>query len=353
VRWWFAALVLACLALSAIVAQSPAPPSMAAYERPQQLVTIAGGRRINLVCSGNGKPTVILTSGLSDWSVDWFLVQPRIGAQTRVCSWDRAGFGFSDPRREPLDIRRSSEDLAQALSRAGIDGPYILIGHSMGGLETLLLADRYRAKLAGVVLVDPTIPGQYQRFARVAPRFTAYAAEGRRAAHAAAAACAEALRSKGGGLALPKGCPPAISPTYPPSVVAALAPLQADPRRVITQSSMIEQMVASTRLAVKPRRNYGNVPLVVLSAPADDTTRPAGAPTAFSFPPGTDPRILGEVPALAAELDAGQAELARLSSAGVKREVLGAGHRIPLFRPDAVVSTVLEMVRRARERGAD
>jgi pimeloyl-ACP methyl ester carboxylesterase len=323
---------------------------MTAYERPQEMVTVANGRRINLVCSGEGKPTVILTAGLSDWSVDWFLVQPDIAEQTRVCSWDRAGFGFSDPRAEPLDIRRSSEDLAQAIGKAGIGGPYVLVGHSMGGLETLLLADRYRRELAGVVLVDPTIPGQYQRFARIAPHFTAYAREGRVATHAAAAACAKALRANLAAASRPPNCPPTISPTYPPSVVAALTPLQGDPRRVLTQSSMIEQMENSTRLGLKRGRHYGDIPFVVLSAPAEDKTRPPGAPTAFSFPPGTDQRILDEVPALEGELAAGQAELARLSSAGLKRDILGAGHRIPLFKPDAVVSTVLAMVRQARER---
>jgi pimeloyl-ACP methyl ester carboxylesterase len=322
---------------------------MAAYERPQQMVALADGRRINLVCSGEGRPTVVLTAGLSDWSVDWLLVQPRVAEHTRVCSWDRAGFGFSDPRREPLDIGRSSEDLAQALDKAGIGGPFILVGHSMGGLETLLLADRYRSQLAGIVLVDPTIPGQYQRFARIAPYFTAYVAEGRRAAHVAALACADALRSKVADAALPTGCPPPVPRPFP-SVVAALTPLQADPQRVLTQSSMVEQMANSTRRAVKAGRNFGDVPLVVLSAPAGDKTLPPGAPPAFSFPPGTDRRILDEVPALARELESGQEELARLSSVGVKRDVLGAGHRIPLFKPDAVVSTVREMIRRARER---
>lgn len=291
---------------------------------------------------------MILTAGLSGWSANWLRVQAAIAKTTRVCSWDRAGFGFSDPRAEPLDIARSSEDLEQALTGAGVSGPYVLVGHSMGGLETLLFADRHVSELAGLVLVDPTFPGQYQRFAKLAPHFTEEAARGRTEAAAAGLACAKALVAHA--LEGAPGCPPAVPPFYPAAIIAALTPLQAEPQRVMTQSSMVTEMVRDTELALNPGRTYGNIPLIVLSAPADDATVPPGVPVAFAFAPGTDPRILLEIPLLAREMSAGHTELALLSSNGAKRVVLGTGHQIPLIRPELVISTVNEVVEGARQR---
>jgi pimeloyl-ACP methyl ester carboxylesterase len=337
------------LAASPCAAQSAGPSPLTYYASPQLLAIVPGGRNINLVCTGQGSPTVILTAGLGGWSANWLRVQPAIAELTRVCSWDRAGFGFSDPRLEPLDIAASSKDLEDALAAAGVRGPYILVGHSMGGLETLLVADRHQSEVAGIVLVDPTFPSQYQRFARVAPRFTEEAARGRAESRAASTACAEALSALAPGRQLPPGCPPLVSQTYPRPIVAALDPLQSDPQRVLTQSSMTQQMFHSTELGLNPRRNYGDVPLIVLSAPADDSTVPPGVPMAFSFAPGTDPRILDEVPVLARELSGGHDELARLSSKGSKRVILGSGHMIQLIKPEIVISAVTGVVKQARE----
>lgn len=336
-----------CLAWSpATNAQNGSPPSMAVYASPQQRVQLPDGRRINLVCEGAGSPTVLLTAGLSDWAVEWFAVQPEIAKKTRVCAWDRAGFGFSDPRPEPLDIARSSDDLAAALAAARIRGPYVVVGHSMGGLETLIFADRHRKDIAGIVLVDPTIPGQYQRFGKVAPNFSAYAARGWAEGGAAARACANALRS--GTAAIPSGCPPIIPPTYPPAVIGALNPLLRQPERVLTQSSMIEQMAQSTKAGMNPHRNYGDLPLIVLSAAIADDKLPPDRPSAFTFPSNVDPRVTAEIPSMMRELSLGHDGLAALSSRGSKRIVRGVGHRIPLYKPDLVISATLEVIEQAR-----
>ncbi len=328
--------------------QGISPPAVDPYIAPQLLAKLPDGRRINLYCSGVGSPTVILTAGLSDWSAAWQRVQSAIAKTTRVCSWDRAGFGFSDPGSAPLDIRQSSLDLGRALHAAHIGGPYVLVGHSMGALESLVFADSHHDEVQGMVLVDPTIPGQYQIFAKVAENFTNFANRGRAEGVAAAKACASFLRSGNTTGTAPAGCPPPISPFYPPSVIKALSPLQSDPARVLAQSSMVEQMVHSTQLGLNPRRNYGSMPLVVLVAPTDDTSVPAGLPTAFSFPPDVDPAVLAEVPKMASELQLGRDILAKLSTRGSRRFVLGTGHYIQQFRPDVVVSTTREVVESGR-----
>jgi pimeloyl-ACP methyl ester carboxylesterase len=343
-RW---ILVASIIQAAAAIPQSPQLPNDS-YTKPQLQVALPDGRHINLVCSGAGSPTVILTAGLNDWSIAWQRVQPEVARITRVCSWDRAGFGFSDPRRDALDIARSARDLEAALKGAKINGPIIVVGHSMGGLETLIFADDHKAVLRGILLVDPTIPGQYQNFEQIAPHFTRFARSGRATGTAAALACAKALRNRLPEPERPGGCPPPIPPIYPQDVISALTPYQASPDHILTQSSLVTTMERSTKLGMNARRNYGDIPLVILSAPADDTTVPAGIPTAFSFPPDIDPVVLEEVPRMAAAIAAGHAALAKLSTRGSVRQFLGVGHYIPLIRPDLVIDAINELVEKAR-----
>jgi pimeloyl-ACP methyl ester carboxylesterase len=92
-----------------------------------------GGFRLNLYCSGSGSPTVVFDSGYEDWASAWSKVQPQIAKWTRACSYDRAGAGFSDPGPMPRSSLRIAQELHTALHRAGIAGPYILVGSAFGG----------------------------------------------------------------------------------------------------------------------------------------------------------------------------------------------------------------------------
>ncbi|HEY0349467.1 MAG TPA: alpha/beta hydrolase, partial [Pyrinomonadaceae bacterium] len=125
--------------------------------QPGQLVD-AGGFRLNLYCMGSGSPTVVFDSGWEDWAPSWSTVQPQIAKWTRACSYDRAGAGFSDPGPVPRTSVRIAEELHTALKRAGIAGPYILVGHAFGGDNVRTFADLYIGEVAGLVLVeaDPT-----------------------------------------------------------------------------------------------------------------------------------------------------------------------------------------------------
>lgn len=117
-----------------------------------------GGVRMHLYEGGSGSPAVVLESGISATSISWALVQPEIAKFTRVCSYDRAGLGWSDSAkapRTPLQLARELRDLLQA---AGIPGPYVLVGHSFGGLVIRAFAARYASEVAGLVLVDPLRP---------------------------------------------------------------------------------------------------------------------------------------------------------------------------------------------------
>ena len=127
-----------------------------AYIRPGELVAIDGARRLNLVCMGMGAPTVILEAGAGDGSWAWRKVQPELAKSTRVCAYDRAGYGFSDPITRPADADNAVDDLSKLLSKAGLGDQIILVGHSVGGLYAELFAARHPDQVAGLVLVDPT-----------------------------------------------------------------------------------------------------------------------------------------------------------------------------------------------------
>ena len=140
--------------LSGVVASSGgSAPADIVYARPGQLVD-AGGFRLNLYCMGSGSPTVVFDSGWEDWAPAWSKVQPQIAQWTRVCSYDRAGAGFSEPGPMPRTSVRAAEELHTALHHAGIGGPYILVGSAFGGDNMRVFADRYMTEVAGLVMVD-------------------------------------------------------------------------------------------------------------------------------------------------------------------------------------------------------
>ena len=159
-------LALSCsLALASILSGSaraqeqaaPVEPDMTLlpYASAEDAVRLPDGRVINMVCAGSGSPTVILTAGAGNWSTTWNKVQPAIAERTRVCTWDRAGYGLSGPSPHVQTIDNTTADLEAALVAGEITGRYVVVGHSLGGLESLLFKDRQPANVVGMVLVDP------------------------------------------------------------------------------------------------------------------------------------------------------------------------------------------------------
>jgi pimeloyl-ACP methyl ester carboxylesterase len=123
-----------------------------------------GGFKMHIDCTGAGTPSVILDSGLGDAFVSWRKVQPAISKFAYVCSYDRAGLGYSDSSSRPRTSQVIAEELHALLHAAGIDPPYVLVGHSMGGYDVRLFASLYRSEVAGMVLVDASHPDQENRF---------------------------------------------------------------------------------------------------------------------------------------------------------------------------------------------
>lgn len=129
---------------------------------PGRLVDV-GGYRLHIDCTGEGSPTVVLESGLGATWLAWYRVQPLLAPFTRVCSYDRAGMGWSDASPKPRTAKVIAEELHRLLQNAGIRGPYVLVGHSLGGMYVRLFARLYPEEASALVLVDSSVPHQFQR----------------------------------------------------------------------------------------------------------------------------------------------------------------------------------------------
>ncbi|HEV2704555.1 MAG TPA: alpha/beta hydrolase [Pyrinomonadaceae bacterium] len=131
--------------------------SVRKYPPPGRLVDV-GGYRLHINCAGNevaqGSPTVVMDAGIGECSIGWSLVQPEIAKFARVCTYDRAGLGWSDPAPTPRTSRQIVNELHTLLVNAGIEPPYVMVGHSFGGLNVRLYASQFPEEVAGLVMVD-------------------------------------------------------------------------------------------------------------------------------------------------------------------------------------------------------
>jgi len=127
------------------------------YQALGEMVDV-GGYSLHLYCRGEaGAPTVIMDSGLGGTVLDWQLVQPELAKSMRVCTYDRAGMGWSDPGPQPRTSQQIVKELHTLLGNAGITGPYVLVGHSFGGTNMQVYASQYPDEVAGMVLVDSAL----------------------------------------------------------------------------------------------------------------------------------------------------------------------------------------------------
>lgn len=123
------------------------------FPPPGQLVDV-GGYRLHLYCVGSGRPTVVFDAGVNEFSVQWTHIQAEVAKDYRACAYDRAGFGWSEASPHPRTSETMVGELHALLEKAGVEGPYVLVGHSFGGMNMRLYAHRYPKEAAGMVLVD-------------------------------------------------------------------------------------------------------------------------------------------------------------------------------------------------------
>jgi pimeloyl-ACP methyl ester carboxylesterase len=320
-------------AQGAVPPQAEVPEQVAPYLKPQHLVRIQGGRTINLVCLGQGSPIIVLTAGLGGWSVVWNRIQSPLSRKARVCAWDPSGLGFSGASPEPQDAIHKTEDLEQALKGASLNGPYVIVAHSAGAYVALIFADHHQRAVAGMVLVDPAIPDEAAVRERVAPKFAAFGDAAPRADLERLRQCAAEIHSG----AMKEGTPGFDRCTAPPlpaafsSLSGRLARLNADPARLLTQASAFG--TRSDREVVNPKRNYGDMPLVVLTAGR------------HPMPPSMPSDVREQAALYFRALASGHDAYAALSTRGHNQLVPDAGHLIQLENPAAVIEVINNILR--------
>lgn len=272
-----------------------------------------GGYRMHIVCEGQGSPAVILDAGLGDDWLSWSEVQPEVARLTRVCAYDRAGMGFSDPSPHPRTSKVIAEELHTLLDRAGIAPPYILVGHSWGGLNVRMYASLYRNDVAGMLLVDSSHPDQMHRLPR-----QVIEAQNR-----------EDVLLKLVPYLLPLGIMRYSGACGDDEMARAAECTARRFREVQADMTSFEQSGSQVDAA----GSLGDLPLIVLSHDPKLAT------------PGIPASVAAQTNRIWSEL---QEELRQLSSRGTRQVVTGATHYIQRDRPEVVIDSIRRLWEGAR-----
>ncbi|HEY5336916.1 MAG TPA: alpha/beta hydrolase [Rhizomicrobium sp.] len=308
------------LAAGSGAAAQKVDPALDAYLTPQTLATLPDGRHIHLFCMGQGSPTAIVAPGWHIPALGWNRIQPLMAKVTRVCIYDRAGYSFSDPGPMPRDTAAEVKDLHGALQAAHIAGPYILVGHSLGGFDARLFAYTYPKETAGLLLLDPPNENIYRRMHSPPDEDVDLYRH-----------CGELARQHP--LGWDSKC---LDIRLTPRWSAAMrAKVWADQQHSYWYDTIVSEDISMvTRSAdelAAARRPLGAIPIVLLQA---DTNCAGADPKSF------DAKRCAELESQAHD-----------STRGVKRIVAGASHMIQDDKPDAVLAAFREIVEISRASG--
>jgi pimeloyl-ACP methyl ester carboxylesterase len=277
------------------------------YPPPGQLVDV-GGYRLHINCTGTGSPTVVIDAGLGDWSTTWGgYVQPEVAKTTRVCTYDRAGMGWSEAGPLPRDAAQFAKELHTLLQNANIPGPYVMVGHSLGGLEVRVFVHDYASEIAGVVLIDSMNPKQ----------LTQSPTEVQSNSQSQPFSFQAVLARFGVARLLVKL--PGIAPSVPANE-EAYYPLYVRPQYFQATTNESQGLPASGAQAAAVK-NFGDLPLIVLTAKLNNL-------------PGWPEW---------------QTELLQLSSNSQQLFAENSDHNIQIEEPDAAVAAIIQMVQQVRQ----
>ena len=283
-----------------------------------------GGRRLHLHCTGSGSPAVVIEAGASSFSIDFSLVQPDVSKTTRVCSYDRAGSGWSDARPDVETPMRVVRDLRTLLDIAGEKGPFVMVGASRGGVFVRLFQAEYPADVAGMVLVDPTSEDQlYVMFDGKVVALTSLTSEQH-------------------------------DSTLPPA--SAVIPIQTRQPQSGAPFDRLPPSLYATRIALDRKLIASMPPTISGEVVAESATGNHAMLSRLSAARKGTPALLGDLPLIVLsrglkappEKHTAHAEISRMSRNGRHLVVADSYHEIHLSHPDAVVSAIGDVVASVR-----
>jgi pimeloyl-ACP methyl ester carboxylesterase len=329
--WWARRFFISALALLLVIAVitlllgTKAKADLIAQYPPTGQMVDVGGYRLHIDCRGNRSPTVVMEAGLTDPSLAWSLVQPQVSTMTRVCVYDRAGLGWSDASPQPRSAEVMVEELHALLQNANIGAPYIMVGHSTGGMLVRLYAHSYTAEVVGMVLVDAQHEGQFYRLPAVVQ-------QGIQQVFAQADETLplyRALAATGIGALVPALAAMTDNPALPsPAREAYSALLLSDPKFVETQTAETDAIFESlAQVRAAHITSLGNIPLIVLYHGVADTPWPG--------------MTLEEYTQWWQTL---QTELSALSPQGELVVADQSGHYIQLDQPNLVIDAIEQVL---------
>jgi pimeloyl-ACP methyl ester carboxylesterase len=320
---------------SATIVLLPVRAEASAAPKPIGKLVDLGGHRLHLNCTGSGSPVVVIESGLGDFSFDWILVQEKVSRVTRICTYDRAGYAWSDPGPKPRTFAQLNLELRDALEKSGERGPFVLVGHSYGGPVMINFASLYPIDTAGLVLVDSAHEGMRvgiggKRTLRLGENAPARDIP---VAHEEMAG-ADRTISHGGDRAEAK-----LDRVYkrlPIREQKLQLWAQAQPSLEDAENSQREwsEVYFSQWLAKSRDGALGHLPLVVLSRADGGYTEDMDVPAAQ----------------MEQEREEGQVKLFRLST-NSRQFIIRSGHNMELEAPEDVISAIRRVVDAVRSHG--
>jgi pimeloyl-ACP methyl ester carboxylesterase len=325
--------ILLAFALFAALASRSAfaaePFDASPYMHAHRLIDI-GGRRLNLYCTGSGSPTVLLDADGDDGTPAWRFVQPEIAKHNRVCSYDSAGVGFSDPVLTTLDANVEATDLRALVTHAGILPPIVLVGYINSGLSDRLYVDRFPGDVAGMVLVAPIVPNQREVMSAELPFFAnVWPQIDQNSAKCLAAAQRGEIHPTGPFA----GCRYMSPDPMLPSELKELIARQSEGPSFWRNFTLWNEKASAAQVTTE-QRSYGALPLVVLTTTKDILDLPIPKEQQARF---------------AATWMRWHDSIAALSTRGVNMLVEDSTLSIPIDKPAAVITaidTVIAAVRR-------
>lgn len=327
----FVALLAAFLLISVLYQQVAIRRDRASHPPPGQLVGV-NGRHFHINCTGSGGPTVLIDAGNANFSLDWTHIQGEVDETTRVCTFDRAGYGWSDPGPQPRDASSVVEELHALLVAAGEAGPYVLVGHSLGGVHTRLFAARYPDETAAMVLIDTSTEIVYAaEFEETMATQTGFYQVMRLLTGFGLLRLFGPLLGEGLQPPMLNGLPADVRETYllltlnPTFFTTALAELD-------TLQTSMEQ----TEQALNGTTPLGDLPLIVLTAGQAEVAS------------GPNPTQTKRVAAPEIQVEQ-QAKLATFSTRGEQRVIAESGHLMHLDAPQAVIGAIRDAIEMAAD----